>query len=364
MKESLDVVFCHLLRFALGVSQVFPYKPTEEEWQKLFKMAKQQTVQGVFFDAISRLPVEQRPPRRLTMHLSFITEAIRGKNRQMNQESARYTQLFVGQGVQCIVLKGQANARLYPDPLSRQAGDIDIWVPGGYDKVENLLLDMGLISERKGSYKVFRHISFRNENDIEIEIHHRPTESMFRNKELQEVLLAELKNSTLVLEGFYSPSIRFALIMQLQHLYYHCVNEGVGFRHFMDYFILLTHSSDDDRKFVWDKIRRFGLTKACAGIMWVLEKTFGLSRELMLCAPDEKRGLRLYKNTIIGGNFGRSDPQKKKASHSLKHWFNKRKRSLSWFFFDPLNTTLHEIRYWRDSISLIPERIKRRKLFL
>ena len=42
------------------------------------------------------------------------------------------------------MLKGLANARLYPEPLSRQSGDIDIWVPCGCDKVERLLLGMGL----------------------------------------------------------------------------------------------------------------------------------------------------------------------------------------------------------------------------
>ena len=61
------------------------------------------------------------------------------------QEAARVTQLFVEQGLPSAVLKGPANARLYPDPLSRHGGDIDICVPGGYDKVKQLLIDTGLV---------------------------------------------------------------------------------------------------------------------------------------------------------------------------------------------------------------------------
>lgn len=40
MKDSLDVVFCNLMRVGLGLTQGFPYSLTEGEWQSLFKMAK------------------------------------------------------------------------------------------------------------------------------------------------------------------------------------------------------------------------------------------------------------------------------------------------------------------------------------
>jgi len=364
MKDSLDIILCSLLRVGLGLTSDFPYTPSEQEWQSLFSMAKQQTVQGVAFDALSRLPAETRPPRLLVMKLVGPNEAIHGLNKVMNQEAARYTKLFAERGTRSVILKGQANARLYPNPFSRQAGDIDIWIPGGYDKVERLLLDMGLITEVKHSYEVSHHIGFRNEKGIEIEVHHRPTDIPFRNHEFQKFLLDEFENSTLTPEGFYTPSIRFALIMQLQHLYHHCIREGAGLRHFMDYFILLTHSTEDDRNFVWDKVQRFGLARACAGIMWVLEKAYGLPQEMMLCAPDKKRGERLYKETIARGNFGRNAPKHKEKRTQLNRWLNERKQAIRWFSFDPLNIILEELRYWKIASSFIPERIKRRKVFL
>ncbi|MBR2089465.1 MAG: nucleotidyltransferase family protein [Fibrobacter sp.] len=363
MSASLDVIFCNLLRIGLGHSQDFPYALTEKEWQALLTMAKQQTVLGVFFNAVSRLPVESRPPRVLLMRLSLSVEAIRGTNNHMNQESARYTHLFMEYGFKSVILKGQANARLYPDPLARQAGDIDIWVPGGYDKVKSLLLELGLVSENDVPSKKNRHIGFRCKG-IEIEVHHRPAEISFNNKEFQEVLRTELDNSTLTPEGFYAPSIRFALIMQLEHLYRHCIREGVGLRHFMDYFVLLSHSSEADREFVWGKVNRFGLGHACAGIMWVLGEVFGLSEGWMLCQPDSKFGSLLYKSTLNGGNFGRSSLGNTKGVFWLKRWFYKRMYALQWIRFDPLNTVIGEIRYWKSTILLIPERIKRRKMFL
>ena len=115
MKESLDNVLCALLRVALGLSQNFPYNLDENEWRDLFVMAKQQTVLGVAYNAFSRLPVNTCP-RSLTMRLAMRVESIHGVNRMMNQEANRYTQFLEERGIQSVILKGQANARLYPDP--------------------------------------------------------------------------------------------------------------------------------------------------------------------------------------------------------------------------------------------------------
>ena len=65
---------------------------------------------------------------------------------------------------------------------------------------------------------------------------------------------------------------------------------------------------------------------------------------------------------FAGGTFGRV--LKKEKRRPLARWFGNRVKSWSWFAFDPLNTVLREVHYWRDTISLIPERIRRRKVFL
>lgn len=365
MLESLDIVFCQLIRVGLGLLREFPYKLDETEWNALLLMAKQQTVQGIIYNSISLLPKDSRPPRTLTMRLSMTVETIRGQNLLMNQEAARYTQLFENRGVRSVILKGQANARLYPDPLSRQAGDIDIWIPGDFDAVANTLLDMGLISKLNPHERRIHHIGFRTEKNIEIEVHHNLASGvLFRNRAFQKLLLSEIDNAVLTPEGFYSPSIRFALLMQLAHLQHHFFYGGLGLRQYMDYYMLLTHSTKADREYVWRYIRKFALGHACAAVMGLLEKVFGLSRELMLCPPDSKRGIRLYKLAFSGGNFGKYAPKKAQKEFVLKSWFLRRMHAIQWFSFDPLNTVLREVMYWKITLSLIPERIRRRKITL
>lgn len=363
MEESLDVIFCKLLRVGLGLSQDFPYKLNEKEWKTLFVMAKQQTVQGIVYNSLSRLPVDARPPRALTMRLSLTVETIRGQNLLMNQEAARYTQLFADRGVRSVILKGAANARLYPVPLLRQAGDIDVWIPGDFDTVVDLLIDMGFISRINPREKRIHHIGFRSEKNVEIEVHHNLASGVFfRNKAFQKLLLNEIDDVTLTPEGFYSPSIRFALLMQLSHIQQHFSYGGLGLRQYMDYYMLLTHSTKADREYVWNIIKKFALGRVCAAVMGLLEKTFGLSRELMLCSPDNKSSMLLYELAFWGGNFGKYARKKTDKEFVLKIWLFRRLNALRWFSSDPLNTVLREIMYWKKTISGVPGRIRRQKI--
>ena len=356
-------MFCELLRVALGLSQVFPYIPTPKEWQSLYTMAHSQTVLGVAYNAIANLPKESQPPRLLKMLWARDAEAIRGKNRLFNQESARYTQQFAEHGFQSAILKGQANARLYPDPFSRQPGDIDIWVAGGYYKVLELLQSLG-IQNLKDLRPDYHDIGFQNENGIEVEVHHKPSSVLRSNKNdiFQKILLKEIEDLTLTPEGFYTPSIRFALIMQFAHLHKHSLESGIGIRQYMDYFILLSHSTEADRKFAWDCIKKFGQHRAGPAIMGVLELIFGLSRDKMLCKPKKTQGKVLYDYAMAEGNFGF---YKKEANCSvLRRWFNDRIHEIRKFPIDLPYMLKKELRYWKWTLKRTPERIRLRRLSL
>ena len=123
----------------------FEATPTETEWTALYQTARKQSLTGVVYTAVARLDKAQQPPMALAMQWLSEAETISGLNQLLNREAARLTRLFADEGRQTAILKGQANARLYPDKLSRQPGDIDIWVEGGKDSVIALLEQMRLI---------------------------------------------------------------------------------------------------------------------------------------------------------------------------------------------------------------------------
>ncbi len=338
--------------------------PSEEQWKKVYALAKQQSVLGVAFAGIEKLPKESRPPMQLLMRWATEVEAIRGMNGLMNKEAARLTRLFTEAGRKNAILKGQANARLYPDPTLRQAGDIDIWVEGGRDSINQLLVEEGLIEKSALEYGRFWHHAHleRTKDGIMAEVHYRPASgNPYKSQELQDFLNREILNAQMVPEGFYAPSIKFALVMQLSHLQQHFYSGGLGLRQYIDYYILLKNSTEEVRRDVSGAMKRLGMLHACSAVMWVLQQVLGLERDLMLCTPCAWRGRRLLRLALVGGNFGK---YRQKPRNVFVRWFRDRRQALSWLPFDPMNAIFKELKYWRHTLYLMPLRVKRRRIGL
>ena len=367
--KKTDLLLFDLLRFALdttGELQCFAEAPTDAQWKAIYELAKRQCVRGVAFSGIKKLPEDKRPARAMLLRWSLDAEAIAGKNKLMNQEAARLTQIFDGAGRKNAILKGQANARLYPDVLSRQAGDIDIWVDGGRKSVSELLYKLDLLNAETDDHAYsLHHIHLpKNKDDITVEVHFRPASGIpFRNGSLQKFMTEEIAKAEMVPEGFYSPSIKFALVMQLAHLQQHFYSEGVGLRQYIDYLTLLRHSTESDRNAAVAIMKRLSMMRACGAVMWLLQQVFGLERDLMLCEPDRWRGERLLKLALTDGNFGQYKVVPKPKNVFVR-WYKDRVRTLKWLPFDPVNVVFKELKYWRATISLIPRRIKRRRIAL
>ena len=365
--KKTDKLLFELLRFALDTTdelQCFKEAPSDAQWKSIYELAKRQCVRGVAFSGIKKLPENVRPARALLLRWSLDAEAIAGKNKLMDQEGARLTQIFEGAGRKNAILKGQANARLYPDVLSRQAGDIDIWVEGGRKNVSELLYKLNLLNAETDDHAYsLHHIHLPETKDgIAVEVHFKPASGIpFRNGALQEFLNEEIRKAEKVPEGFYSPSIKFALLMQMAHLQQHFYSGGLGLRQYMDYLMLLRHSTESDRSAAVAIMKRLSMMRACGAVMWLLQQVFGLEQNLMLCAPDRRRGERLLKLALAFGNFGQ---YKSKPKNVFVRWYKDRLQALSWLPFDPVNAIFKELKYWRATISLIPKRIKRRRIAL
>ena len=257
--KKTDKLLFKLLQFALdttGKLQGLEEAPSEEEWKAIYKLAKRQSVLGVVFNAVKKLPENFRPARALLLRWSMDAEGTAGMNKLLNLEAARLTRVFEGAGRKNAILKGPANARLYPDPYARQCGDIDIWVEGGRQKLIDLLQSMNLIEVIPKiswfDYKTYRkvlhkrlqyfsqhHIHLHQKIDgVSVEVHFRPSPSVHNpiaNRRMQHFLENEIKTNELVAEGFYVPSIKFALVMQLTHIQHHFFDKGIGLKQLIDY---------------------------------------------------------------------------------------------------------------------------------
>ena len=371
----LEQQFFQLMRQSMGLAEQKDFEATAEDWQWLYEEACRQSLTGVIYGAVAQLPADQQPPMKLLIQWICEADVINGKNELHYQESARLTKLFGEAGRRTAILKGQANARLYPDKFLREPGDIDIWVEGGRERVINLLISMGLMEEiptmanagkRGKPIKTYHDVGLpTTKNGVSVEVHYRPASGNFNpftNRRLQRWLEQEILHTTDVPEGFKVPSVRFALVMQLSHIQRHFLREGIGLRQICDYYWLLKNSSEEDRQLTAERLKDFGLRESAGALMWILNEVLHLDRRLMLCEPDRYRGEWLLREVMKGGNMGHHARWQHQGM--WRRFFALRLHQLRLIRFNFWEVFWIEMYFCKVFIQRLPERIRRRSFSL
>lgn len=117
--------------------------------------------------------------------------------------------------------------------------------------------------------------------------------------------------------GFYVPSIEFNAVFQMAHIFTHFFTEGIGLRHFVDYFYVMKNLEIQKREEVCEKLRWLGLEKFAQGVMWVEKECLALDKSYLLFEPDNKTGEFIKREMEEGGNFGQHDSRFAMRHHGL-----------------------------------------------
>jgi len=298
--------FIALLRFSIEAASALPENTlSDSEWELVFTMAKKQSVVGMLFPAISAMPMEQRPPKHIRMQIYLTAEMLKESNRTLAERAGEITREFAQMGYRSCVLKGQGTAGLYPEPSLRNGGDIDLWVMGMRDDI---------IREVKCKWKTgkmcYHHIDVRPFTDkTEVEVHFTPSwmNNPFRNRRLQRYFRENAERQITPECGFAVPTIGFNLVYLAVHIYRHLLFEGIGLRQIMDYFFVLRHSSEEDRRQALDFLSSLGMRSFIGALMFVEKDLFGLGDEYLLCPEEPHFGTFLKNEIFLAGNFGKYD---------------------------------------------------------
>lgn len=322
MGENL---FLELLQVSVGTRDGLSRGPSALEWEQLLAEAQRQAVVGVMACGIDRLPQEQQPPKM--MRLQWAGQAL-----QIEQRNALTTKVcgeLVGQmekdGLRCCVLKGQANHRYYPMGMGnrRNCGDVDIWVqvPRSTFQVREVLEYVDAHWERTGL--CWLHCNFTDKSDVPVEVHFHPSffsrpkyNKRFQNyfSDIEQCIVRE------TIDGVKIPVMRVEedVIYQMNHIYRHLIDEGVGMRQIVDYYWILREFQDSCFKFqemafcregIKEVVKWLGMRKFAGALMYVLCEALGMPEEYLLCEPSEKDGKFLMEEILLSGNFGHDDPR-------------------------------------------------------
>lgn len=309
MINDANKAFFDLLKLGMGLTDCICLPIMDDrKWVKIFETAKKQTVLGIMADAIKRLPDDVvKPSYDVMIRLVGYCVQLEKTNRRINREVLKWIDIFEKKGFSAILLKGQGIAQLYPAPLRRNPGDIDLWIIGNEFKIRNLLKKELQVKE-----VLYHHADVKTESGIELEVHTRPSffYNPFKNfkaqrlfkiwaKEAVKVNLPENAGSVSV------PSDNMNRIFLLLHLYRHVFSEGIGLRQMADYAMLLNKGcSDEDKRQCKKWLKSLGLEKFAASVMYLMKEVFNLDDRVLITEADEKGGALLLKECMEGGNFG------------------------------------------------------------
>lgn len=301
-------LFSDLIKISIGNAEAFPEAPSNEEWEKLYNEANRQAISGILLEGVQRLPKEQRPPRQMLMNWFSTVQQIMAVNRQVNKDTVKISQKWGTVGYRNIILKGQANAQLYPSPLARVSGDIDIWIDAPRKEVITYIRKMFPKEE-----VTWIEMNFPVLKSTLVEVHFQLTYlyDPFTNRKLQNYLGRKLKHAEeLKIEEGSIPVLdtETNIVFQLTHIYRHLFFEGIGMRQIMDLYYLL---QKDDAMTTLPEVRKIlkeiKMERFTSGLMWIMQETFGMEPAKVILAPDEKEGRFLLSEIMKSGNFGHDD---------------------------------------------------------
>lgn len=345
------------------------------DWDELFHFAKKQTIAGVLFEGIKRIPKEYAPPFKTLMTWMGYSEQIRKRNLMMNEAAHSIYERLSNDGFRCFVLKGQGNAIMYPNPYSRTPGDVDLLLCA-----DRKTIDSYLESHFNIESKNLQHAEFEYHGAC-VEAHYFPAymNNMFYNRRLQRWFKKnnDLQCSNIVelpdgAGNIAVPTSSYNVIFQLCHLYEHFFDEGIGMRQIIDYYyVVINNELLVIRDALQKELKHLGLWKFAGAVMYVLHETLGISEERMIASMDRKRGQLLLAEIIDGGNFGKYFTKYGSFTHQKmgKKYFLKIWRNLHFVRFypaealaEPLFRTWHFL--WRKTSGLIRDSLNMIALIL
>lgn len=363
----MQELFFELIQVAIGTTGCLSHTPSADEWGKLYDMAKKQSLVGLCFAGVQKLVGrQQEPPEMLYLTWMGMAAKIQQRNEVMNRQCVDLQKRLSDDGFRSYIMKGQAVASLYrvsegfsfdsaqepkfqevsegsmSDNLSnhsnssnlsqlRQSGDIDIYLEGGYEKVNEYVQR---VCPTKDMNELEMHCAFFP--DTEVEVHFKPfvmegpkdriLQRFFKDSEEENfsntLNLSNQLNPSEPL-AICAPTLKFNLVHQLVHIHHHLFYEGVGMRQVMDYHFVVKHEMEVENGSSVQEVKKvisdLGLERFASALMWVIGYVFDhgmletwlLKPETALWKPNEKDGRFLLDEIMQSGNFGKQDERQR-----------------------------------------------------
>lgn len=317
--ERIDIT-PYIRRALWGIK---PEKQLNVNWTAVMKAAEEQAVFGLVFYGAEGLMAGQVTQQQVFEWIG-VAEHIRQQNLRMNEELAGFDGFMKAHDINYYIVKGHVAASCYPEPLLRQAGDIDLYCTAkNYRRFNELLSDKGVETHYDASEK---HVEFERHGFL-YELHWTLNNfSKVRWQTYFDKILSEDKGMTATVGGTEIPTLSPTMnaLYIFVHLFHHLIHSGVGLRQLCDWMMWLHQYKDEiNREELIQHLNTLELERPYRVLGAVLVERLGLSEKefpLAITDKDRKRSRRVMADIMKMGNFGHNKQKADKLGfvHSLQ----------------------------------------------
>lgn len=259
--STYDLLFS-LLRSAL-LGETCPVEI--DNFAALLHEAQRQAVDGLLY-ALPQLSVGEEERPLLKQWIGGLLP-LEMANRQMNQVVVELARAFDAAHLRYVLLKGQSCATVYPRPLLRRAGDIDLYIaPQHFEEAKCVLQNLGFVFD----HQTLLHEVF-DRNGINVELHRalQPMQWPPAVKHLKQMMHKEVDTvgewqHFVEINGYNVPILppHLNVVLLTAHIMVHATHLGIGLRQLVDWgMVLTTYAHRLDRALLKNALSQLHLTR-------------------------------------------------------------------------------------------------------
>jgi hypothetical protein len=254
------------------------------EWVSIYKSACLNNIAMVIYSSICKLPVHIQPDAKLVDE--WRNCAIQAGIHQMKQniETQKLLNGLAELFIKPIIFKGAALAILYPEPLMRVSGDVDMLVK---EEDRSTLIDYLInnsfdLVEEQWNGDVLEYCSKRG---LKVEFHFSLWEG-YHGKRINLLESMHIIDHTIRvkwMEGeLETLDYEAHLIYQIYHLVKHFSLEGIGLRYLAD-LTLYVNAYLDKLNFIsfWEKLQVLGYEDFCTALFTICVNKLGMNEKAL-----------------------------------------------------------------------------------
>lgn len=296
------------------------------EWPDILKELNDQSVFAIPSETLDLDSIDQTEKFK---YIQKVTRNIQTFHKVLSEQQKLFDLLNEKQ-IKAVVLKGAAAAVHYPVPHLRCMGDIDIIVKKeDFEKAFHTLCEAGYKNEDTLE-RYYRHVGFRSEKNVEIELHNffSASSNKDQNAILDKYIFDALDNPEKIkiakYEAVMLPTLENGLVL-LAHINQH-LGTGLGLRQIIDWMCYIEkHLDDEFWKSEFEKTAdKIGMKKLAMVSTAMCKKYLGMNEDITWADELSNDSVcdELMEYILNHGNFGRKDSTESKMVSVMRNFKN------------------------------------------